>query len=77
VVEDRLLEYVPPDAKGSPPVSCEYQLIVPADEVAVKVTFSVLQKLFVDALVIIGLALTVAITGVLEAVVHPLNVAST
>jgi hypothetical protein len=74
-----------PVPKLEPPDDAEYQLIpLPALAVALKVVepgpeflLPDPQKLLGVVLSIDGLALTVAITGVLEAVVHPLNVAST
>ena len=60
-----------------PPVDAEYQLIVPALELAPNVTVPVPQfdpGVVVD---IVGIVLIVALTAVLLAVVHPLDVAST
>ena len=60
-----------------PPVDAEYQLIVPALALAPKVTVPVPQfdpGVVVD---IVGIVLIVAVTAVLLAVVHPLDVAST
>ena len=60
-----------------PPVDAEYQLIVPALALAPKVTVPVPQ--FEPGVVddIVGIVLIVALTAVLLAVVHPLDVAST
>ena len=65
---------VPSDA---PPVDAAYQLIVPAEAVAPSVTVPVAQRLAGVFAVMVGMALIVATTVVLEAVVHPLFVAST
>lgn len=54
-----------------------YQLIVPDEDVAFKVTTPLPQILLLVTLVMVGLALTDATTPVLEAVVHPFTVAST
>ena len=60
-----------------PPVDAEYQLIVPALELAPNVTVPVPQ--FDPGVVddMVGIVLIVALTAVLLAVVHPLDVAST
>ena len=60
-----------------PPVDAAYQLIVPIEVVAPRVTVPVPQTDPGVVLVIIGTMLTVAVTAVLEAVVHPPEVAST
>ena len=52
-------------------------MIVPADAVASRATVPVPQRLAGVVAVIVGIAFTVAITAVLEVVVHPLAVAST
>ena len=54
-----------------------YQLMVPAEAVAPKVTVPVPQTEPGVVPVIVGILLTVATTEVLEAVVQPLFVAST
>ena len=65
---------VPSDA---PPVAAAYQLIVPADAVAERVTVPVPQfEPGVEA-VMVGIALIVAVIEVLEPVVQPALVAST
>jgi len=69
--------YVAPEAKAVPPEELEYQLIVPDDEVAVKVTLPFPQRLLDVTPVIVGLAFTLAITGVRVVEVQPLAVAST
>ena len=60
-----------PEPKLVPPVKFAYQLIVPALAVAVRVTVPVphLEPGVVEA--IVGIALTVAKTAVLVAVIHP------
>ena len=68
---------VTPVPREDPPVNAAYQLIVPAEAVASKETVPVAQRLSGEVLVIVGIALTVAITAVLDVVVHPLAVAST
>ena len=66
-----------PVANEVPPVDAEYQLTVPALELAPNVTVPVPQ--FDPGVVddIVGIVLIVALTAVLLAVVHPLDVAST
>ena len=66
-----------PVANEVPPVDAEYQLTVPALALAPKVTVPVPQ--FDPSVVddIVGIVLIVALTAVLLAVVHPLEVAST
>ena len=64
---------VPSDA---PPVAAAYQLIVPALAVAPNVTVPVPHLDPGVVPVIVGIALTVAITAVLVTVVQPLFVAS-
>ena len=61
----------------TPPVLPEYQFIVPADEVADKVTVPLPHLLPGVVPVIVGIGLTVASTDVLVPVVHPFDVAST
>ena len=60
-----------------PPLDAEYQLIVPALALAPNVTVPVPQ--FDPGVVddMVGIVLIVALTAVLLAVVHPLEVAST
>ncbi len=65
---------VPSDA---PPVEAAYQLIVPAEAVAPKVTVPVPQRDAGVVDVIDGIVFTDAVTDVLDAVVQPLAVAST
>jgi len=60
-----------------PPVAEAYQLIVPPDAVAPSVTVPLPQTPAGVVAVIVGTVLTVAVTGVLEAVVQPFDVAST
>ena len=60
-----------------PPVEAAYQFTVPAEAVAAKATVPEPQREAGVVPVIVGRALTVAVTAVLEAVVHPLAVAST
>ena len=59
-----------------PPVEAAYQLMVPVDAVAPKVTVPVPQREAGVVPVIVGISLTVAVTAVLVAVVQP-EVAST
>ena len=59
-----------------PPVEAAYQLIVPPEEVAPRVTVPVPQREAGVEPVIVGVVFTVAVTAVLEAVVQVL-VAST
>ena len=66
-----------PVPKLDPPVAAAYQLIIPADAVAPKVTVPASHLLAGVVLVIVGIGLTVATTGVLLPVVHPFAVAST
>ena len=65
-----------PEAKLEPPVGEAYQLIVPADATAVKVTVPGKQRL-AGVAVTVGIGFTVAVTVVLVAVVQPFAVAST
>jgi len=66
-----------PVPKLVPPVEAAYQLIVPADAFAPRVTVPLPQTLPGVVPVIVGTVLTVAITGVLDVVVQPFEVAST
>ena len=66
-----------PVPNEEPPVDATYQLIVPADAVAPNVTVPVPQREPGVVPVMVGAVLTVAVTAVLEAVVHPFAVAST
>jgi len=66
-----------PVPSDTPPVEAAYQLIVPTDALAPRVTVPVPHTDPGVTPVIVGTALTVAVTAVLEAVVHPLFVAST
>ena len=66
-----------PVPNEDPPVEAANQLIVPTEVVAPRVTVPLPQTDPGVVLVIIGTMLIVAVTGVLEAVVHPPEVAST
>ena len=66
-----------PVPRLAPPVELAYQLIVPAEAAAPRVTMPVPQMLAGVVPVIVGIVLTVATTAVLDAVVQPLLVAST
>ena len=67
-----------PVANEVPPVDAEYQLTVPALALAPKVTVPVPHlELGVVEEIVGAAALIVAVTAVLLAVVHPLEVAST
>lgn len=66
-----------PVPRELPPVEAAYQLIVPADAVAPKLTVPVPHLEAGVELLIVGITFTVAVTAVLEAVVHPFAVAST
>jgi hypothetical protein len=66
-----------PVPRLAPPVAAAYQLMVPADAVAPRVTVPVPHTLPGVLDVIDGMVFTVAITAVLAAVVHPPLVAST
>ena len=66
-----------PVPRDAPPVAAAYQLMVPAEAVAPRVTVPVPQVDPGVTNVIVGIAFTVAVTAVLAAVVHPLAVAST
>ena len=61
----------------APPVEAAYQLIVPALDVAPKLTVPVPHLLSGVVLLIVGMVFTVAITSVRLAVVQPISVAST
>jgi hypothetical protein len=65
---------VPSDA---PPVDAAYQLIVPAEALAPNATVPVPHLLAGVFPIMVGIAFTVAAIDVLEAVVHPVLVAST
>ena len=67
---------VVPVPKLDPPVKAPYQFIVPEETVAPKTTVPVPHLAAGAVPVIVGIALTVAITAVLAAVVHPLFVTS-
>jgi len=60
-----------PVPKEDPPEEAAYQLMVPAEAVALKVTVPVPHRLFGVVPVIVGIAFTVAETAVLDKVVHP------
>ena len=60
-----------------PPVEAAYQLIVPAEAVAPRVTVPVPQRELFVTPEMVGIVFTVAVTCVRVAVVHPLFVAST
>ena len=66
---------VAPVPTEAPPLEAAYQLIVPAEAEAARVTVPVPQRL-AGVPVIVVKALTVAITAVREVVVQPLAVAS-
>jgi len=66
-----------PVPRDAPPVEAAYQLIVPAEAVAPRVTVPVPQFELGVVPVMVGIALIVATTAVLLAVVHPDAVAST
>ena len=66
-----------PVPRLAPPVDAAYQLIVPAEAVAPRVTVPVPQTLPGVVAVMVGTAFTVAITAILVAVVQPFAVAST
>jgi hypothetical protein len=65
---------VPNDA---PPLAAAYQLIVPAEVVAPSVTVPVPHLDAGAVPVIVGIVFIVAVTAVLDVVVHPFVVAST
>ncbi len=66
-----------PVPSEEPPVEASYQLMVPALAVAPRFTVPASQREPGVIPAILGVVLTVAITSVLEAEVHPLAVAST
>ena len=66
-----------PDPSETPPVAAAYQLIVPAEAVAPRVTVPDPQTDPGVVPVIVGIALTVAVTAVLVADVQVPTVAST
>jgi hypothetical protein len=66
-----------PVPNEDPPDDAAYQLIIPAEAVAPRVTVPVPQTDPGVVLVIVGTLLIVAVIDVLEAVVHPFDVAST
>ena len=66
-----------PEARLEPPAEAAYQLTVPAEGIAVKVTGPLLHLLLFVTEVIVGRAFTVATTAVLVSVVQPADVAST
>ncbi len=66
-----------PVPSDEPPVEAAYQLIVPALAVAPNVTVPVPHLEPGVVLVMVGMALIVAVTDVLVAVVQPVFVAST
>jgi hypothetical protein len=66
-----------PVPRLAPPVAAAYQLMVPALAVAPNTTVPVPHRLAGVVVVIVGIALTVAVTAVLVAVVHVPLVAST
>ena len=76
VVEILGVVKVIPVPKDVPPEAAAYQLIRPVEAVAPKVTVPVPHRLLGVVSVIVGIAFTVAITAVLDSVVHPLAVAS-
>lgn len=55
----------------TPPVAAEYQLMLPADEAAAKVTCPLPQTLPGVVLVIVGIGMTVTVTLLLEGFEHP------
>ena len=69
--------YVAPVPSNAPPVEAAYQLIVPAEVIAARLTVPVPQRLAGVVPEMAGIVLTVATTAVREVVVHPLAVAST
>ena len=66
-----------PDPRLVPPVRDEYQFMVPSEGVALSTTVPVPHLLPGVVDVTIGIAFTVAITGVLVVVVQPFSLAST
>ena len=66
-----------PVPRDAPPVAAAYQLMVPAEAVAPRVTVPVPQVDPGVTSVIVGMVLKVPVTAVLVAVVQPVLVAST
>ena len=66
-----------PVPTGELPITAVYQLIVPADAMAPKVTVPKPHRAPGVVAVIVGVVFTVAVTAVLPVAVHPLSVAST
>ena len=66
-----------PVPNDEPPVAAAYQLMVPAEAVVPNITVPVPQREPGVVPVMVGEVLTVAVTAVLEAVIHPFAVAST
>jgi len=66
-----------PVPNDEPPVDAAYQLMVPADAVAPRLTVPGSQFEPIVVPVIVGIEFMVAVTVVLADVVHPLFVAST
>ncbi len=66
-----------PVPKDTPPEDAAYQFMVPALAVAPKATVPVPHLEAGVVPLIVGIAFTVAVTAVLDAVVHPPLVAST
>ena len=60
-----------------PPVGASHQLIVPPLDDAARFTVPASHLVSLVVPVIVGVVLTVPVTAVLDAVVHPLAVAST
>ena len=69
--------YDTPAPNDEPSVEAVYQLMIPVDAVAPRVTVPVPQRDAGVVVAIVGIVLTVAVTAVLVAVVHPPAVAST
>lgn len=69
--------YVPPVPIEAPPVAAVYHLMVPAEDVAAKVTEPGPHRAAGVVPVMVGISLTVPVTAVLEAVVQLPAVAST
>lgn len=66
-----------PVPKDGPPVEAAYQFKIPALAAAPNVTVPASQRAAGVLPVTVGVVLTVAVTAVLDAVVHPLFAAST
>lgn len=60
-----------PVPKITPPVAAEYQLMIPADEVAARFTVPLPQTLPGVVLIIVGIGLTVTVTIVLAGLEQP------